>query len=508
MKLSITEGNEIDIREKETIYRALKRNSIFITASCGGKGTCGKCKVRIVEGSFTAETYGKLTQKERNSGYVLACKTHAKGDLSIEIPVESRLTVGDKIAISKSRDLFELFNSYKAPISPLVSRFRVRIPPPTIDDNISDLERLKRELENHGISLRFSKEFVSEMAVDLRRLNWDVNLCYQKDSGEALFLEDWEKHDQRYGIAVDIGTTTVVLYLIDLSDGRIVDIASTYNSQMRYGDDVITRIVNATEGGELNTIRRAVVTDINDLIEPFTRMDSIKPAQIESAIISGNTTMTHLFWGFNPSSIREEPYIPTANTFPVWKASDAGIKINPNAPVYTVPCVASYVGGDIVSGVLATRMHKNPEIALFMDIGTNGEIVVGNNEWLMTAACSAGPCFEGSGIKHGMRATEGAIESIRINRETLQPEIKVIGDGKPIGICGSAMIDVLPEMLLSGLIDQRGKLVSGSGAGRIRDGEDGLEFLIYSDNDREIVLKWGGFWLCLEFRRVFFLSRD
>ncbi|NOZ25543.1 MAG: DUF4445 domain-containing protein [Nitrospirae bacterium] len=488
MKVTFTDGKEITVVEGESLYEAFKRQEVYITASCGGKGTCGKCRIRIIDGDYSCRSYGKLSREERDGGIVLACQSYASGDLVVDIPVESRLSVGDKIAISRSKDLVELLRSYNAEISPLVTRTTLRLPPPTIDDNISDLERLKRELDATGLDLRYSKEFVSRMVDDLRRFDWNVNLGYQEDSSEALFLEPAEPAGTRYGIAVDIGTTTVVLYLVDMTDGHVVDVASTYNSQMRYGDDVITRIVHATEGGGLDDLRKAVTTDINDLITPILKRHGLEAGQIESVVISGNTTMIQLFWGFNPSYIREEPYIPAANSFPVWKASETGIRIGGNTPVYTVPCVASYVGGDIVSGVIATKMHRSPEISLFMDIGTNGEIVIGNDEWMMTVACSAGPCFEGSGIKHGMRATEGAIESIRIDPETLETSIEVIGESRPLGICGSGMIDAVSEMFLRGILDQRGKFVRETGGPRIREGEDGLEFVIHHDAKGDIVL--------------------
>ncbi len=488
MKITFPDGKVIEVQKEESLYEAFKRNGIFLTASCGGKGTCGKCKVRILEGDVRVDNYGKLTEQERKKGVVLACQSYAEGDISVEIPIESMLTIGDKIAISKTRDLFELLKSYKAGMSPLISRLQLTLPPPTLDDNISDLERLKRALDEKGLNLSFPFDFMKGLADGLRQHGWDVFLCYQKESKEALSVEAPVEKPCYYGLAVDIGTTTVVCYLIDLCDGRVVDVGSTYNSQMRFGDDVITRIVNATEGGELNALRRAVVADINDLVEPMTQTHNINPEDIESVVISGNTTMVHLFWGLNPAYIREEPYIPTANTFPVWKAKDAGIRIRRDAPVYTVPCVASYVGGDIVSGVIATKMHTKEEIALFMDIGTNGEIVIGNKDWLMTAACSAGPCFEGGGIKNGMRATKGAIEAVKIDRETLEPEIKVIGDASPIGICGSGMIDAITEMFLAGIIDQRGKFVPEAKTDRIREGEDGLEYVIYSGDGRDIVL--------------------
>lgn len=487
MELRLSSGKTLSIEKNEDLLKALKRQGVYLAASCGGKGTCGKCKVKVIEGSFDIVSAGKLDKKDREKGYVLACQTMPKGDLLIEIPEESRLVVGDKIAVSRSRDLFELFQSFNVPISPMVKQLCLDIPPPTIHDNISDLERLKRSLEEKGLkTMRFSHRFVSGLSRILRKSNWRVLLGYT-DEGEVLYIEDSETFRGRYGLAIDIGTTTVVIYLVDLVDGRLLDVGSTYNSQIRYGDDVITRIIYATERGGLDELREAIVSDINDLISPILERQGINRNDIESVIIAGNTTMSHIFWALDPAYIREEPYIPTVNFFPLWKAGTARININPQATVYTVPCVASYVGGDIVAGVLASRMHKNPEIALFMDIGTNGEIAIGNNEWLMTAACSAGPCFEGSGIKNGMRATEGAIESLSINRVTLEPEITVIGNSRPLGICGSGMIDAISEMFLTGIIDQKGKLVE-SKSRRVRIGEEGKEFLIYEGKDKEIVL--------------------
>lgn len=493
MELRLTSDEVIKLKEREDIYSALKRSGIYLVASCGGKGTCGKCKVKIVEGDCDVISYGKLTQKEREADIVLACQAVPKGDILIEIPKESRLVVGDKIAIAKTKDLVEYLRSYGVDINPAVKRLHLELPPPTISDNISDLERLKRTLNEKGMSnIRFSHGFVSTMADTLRIANWNVELTYVGGNDipyEAIFLSPLDICNRRFGIAVDIGTTTVVVYLVNLLTGEIVDIGSTYNSQMRYGDDVITRIVHATEGGGLNELRDAVVTDINTIVNSFMEKHSIEACEIDTATIAGNTTMSHIFWGLNPGPIREEPYIPTLNQFPQWKGGTAKLAINPQSPVYTVPCVASYVGGDIVAGVLVSKMHRNPEITLFIDIGTNGEIVIGNNEWLMTAACSMGPCFEGSGIRCGMRATSGAVESVKIDPNTYEPAISVIGGGHPIGICGSGMIDAISEMFLTGVIDQKGKFVKGR-TERIREGEEGLEFVLYKDeaHHKDIVL--------------------
>lgn len=479
MQIRLTTGKTIFSNPGESVIGALKRHGIYLTASCGGKGTCGKCRVRLIEGQAGCKNTGKLTPDEREAGLVLACTSFPEGDILIDIPESSRLVVGDKIATARAEDLMGLLKSLGGTISPIVSTIDLDLPPPTINDNIGDLERLKRALDEHGISgIRFSHGFTKRLALAMREPQWNFTLGYTGTPPEAIYVSP-RRECCRYGIAVDIGTTTVVVYLVDVASGRLIDTGLTYNSQIRHGDDVITRIVHATEHGGLDELRQAVVSDLNDIINSLCERHGIAPDDIESATISGNTTMAHLFWGLDPGYIREEPYIPTLNTFPIWRAGTAGLAINPQAPVYTFACVASYVGGDIVAGVLASRMTRNSELALFMDIGTNGEIAIGNNEWLMTAACSAGPCFEGSGIRHGMRATEGAIESVKIDPVTKEPTFTVVGNTLPRGICGSGMIDAISEMFLRGVIDQRGKFVRDSTAVRIREGAEGLEYVIF-----------------------------
>jgi uncharacterized 2Fe-2S/4Fe-4S cluster protein (DUF4445 family) len=433
MEIMLTTGKKVQAPGGATLLEALKSGEIYLVSSCGGKGACGKCRVKVLEGDPGMKPSGKLTREEREGGMVLACQSFPGSDLLVEIPDASRLVVGDRIAASRAADLVSLLESMGASLKPVLSTVHLHLPPPTIHDNISDLERLRRALEEKGITgARFSHGFVLRMAAALRRHGWKVTLGYT-DGPEAVFISP-EGEERRFGLALDIGTTTLVAYLVDLTDGRPVEVGSTYNSQMRWGDDVITRIVHATEGGGLKELKEAVVDDINGMLSAMIEKHGIGNDEVESVAISGNTTMTHIFWGLDPGYIREEPYIPTINAFPMWKAGTARLRTNPQAPVYTVPCVASYVGGDIVSGVLASKMHRSDEVALFMDIGTNGEIAIGNRDWLVTAACSAGPCFEGSGIRHGMRATEGAVESVRIDPATFEPGLSVIGGARPAGI--------------------------------------------------------------------------
>jgi uncharacterized 2Fe-2S/4Fe-4S cluster protein (DUF4445 family) len=487
MEIRIADGRTIPLVAGESIYEALKHSGIYLVASCGGKGVCGKCRVKIIEGRSRIEETGKLRKKDKEKNIVLACQTFPEENILIEIPEDAKLVIGDKIALSKSKDLLEFLRTFEPEFTPPVRCIVLDLTPPTIHDNISDLERIKKALEEKGIhGMRFSHEFVVSMSASLREAGWKVNLAYT-DELEAFAMSPSECMNE-YGIAVDIGTTTVVLYLINCYNGSLVDVGMTYNSQMRYGDDVITRIVHATEGGGIDELQHAVVGDINDMLLPVLEKNGINRDHVVAAVISGNTTMSQLFWGLDPSSIREEPYIPTVNVFPVWRAGTSKIRINSQAPVYTLSSVGSYVGGDIVAGVLASKMHRNSEVALFMDIGTNGEIAVGNNEWLITAACSMGPCFEGSGIRHGMRATEGAIESVKIDPVTFEPTLGVIGDAKPAGICGSGMIDAISELFFTGLIDQRGKFARDLKTDRIKVEDEGPEFILHRGELRDIVL--------------------
>jgi len=491
MNITLPSGQKVPCTPGASILESLKKEGIYLTSSCGGKGTCGKCRIIIQSGSVDRQSSMKLSREEIDKGYAIACKTVPLEDLAIDIPKESVLTVDGKVATGKSEDLQKLFQTIGADLSPLTDRLALRLPPPTLDDNISDLERLKRELLARGLGcLRVPFRFLLGLSRSARRENWEITLStiHSEDCHEIVNVFPGQQLIPRYGIAVDIGTTTIVVYLVDLSDGTLIDVGSTYNSQISFGDDVITRIVNATEHGELHSITRAVISDINELIALLLVNHAVNPDSVDCLVISGNTTMTHFFLGLDPSSIREEPYIPTANIFPLSHAGELGIKLNPSIPVYSFPCVASYVGGDIVSGILATRIHQKEELSIFIDIGTNGEIVIGNAEWLMAAACSAGPCFEGSGIKHGMRATSGAIEGITIDPDSGDVSVRVVGDNaRPMGICGSGMIDAIAEMFLAGFLDQKGKLQAGA-SDRIRTGEDGPEFVIYSGDGKDIVL--------------------
>jgi len=286
-----------------------------------------------------------------------------------------------------------------------------------------------------------------------------------------------------YGLAIDIGTTTVVVYLVNLSTGEVVDQQGSYNKQAKFGDDVITRIVYAVENAEqLQEIRLAVVDTINELIDKILVRQSLSSSDFSSAVAAGNTTMTQLFLGVDPRYIRLEPYIPTMTNVPSIPAKDIGLHMLPEALVHCFPSVASYVGGDIISGTLITDLANGEDIILFIDIGTNGEIVLGNTDWLVSCACSAGPSFEGGGITFGMRAMPGAIERVVIDPETLDVSLKVISKTLPVGICGSGLVDCLSKLLGAGIIDRVGNFQMGHPANSAR--------LRATSDDKEFVLAW------------------
>ncbi len=475
----------IDVDDNTNVFRAIKASGGYVLSSCGGKGNCGKCKVVIKEGSVeSGKSRSFLSAEEAKSGYVLACHSRVTSDLVIEIPQESRMQAKHKIATgTKMGELLKRMQEAGGCLESRISRVYLELDPPTRDDNIADYERLRRGLDKEGFDashLHLNYLALKKLALVLREGNWKVTVSVFKVSEvlEVLDVFSGDTTKTQYGVAVDIGTTTVVVYLVDLSSGDIIGTASTYNSQVKCGDDVITRIVYATEQNGLKELQDLAAGNINTLLTGLLKNHKVPLEMIDYIVVAGNTTMMHLFYGIDPQYIREEPYVPAATFFPLIRGKSVGLQVAPQTILYSMPNVASYVGGDISSGLLVSQIHKQDKVSLFIDIGTNGEIVLGNKDWLVTAACSAGPAFEGSGIEFGMRAMEGAIEEVEIDPKTFEVNFNVIGDSKPIGICGSGMIDILAELYLNGVIDQKGKIREELGSERIRRGENGLEFVI------------------------------
>ena len=495
---------KIAVEAEENLLQAAMEAGIHINASCGGSGTCGKCKIKILQGTADSPKHPKLPQWEYEEGFRLACLTSIQNDLDVEIPIESQVDrsvlklKGDR-AIHKyllsPQDIYQLVKGWE--VDPAVFKRTVQLDPPTLEDNVSDLTRLTMALaRQYGIE-RISTDFRALMKLSriLRESDWKVTttLVLTKKGYKLIHVEAGDTTRQNYSIVLDIGTTTIFGQLLNLNecvvfacpDGRCdgttlfaLAEASDYNGQISYGEDVITRIVYSQRAGGLKKLQEVVVTTLNRIIEELLTMSQIDRSLISHLVIAGNTTMTQLLLSLDPKYIREEPYVPTANFIPPVRAIHLGINVGDHVHAYVFPLVASYVGGDIVAGILGSGIFQRETLTLYMDIGTNGEIVLGNKDWLASVSCSAGPAFEGAGIRFGMRATRGAIEEVSIHPHTLEPMILTIGRVKPIGICGSGLIDAVAELLATGMIDPNGKFRRDLPTDRIRRGPDGYEYVL------------------------------
>lgn len=484
-------GIEIDVfNEGENLLRVAIVAGVHINASCGGAGTCGKCKVKILEGNPEAERSEKLTDEQWEQGFRLACRTKVTDDLRVEIPIESRHEKG-VLARQEGRVGDHVIAQAKwgadydqVPPDTLISKYYVELTPPTEEDNATDMARLGRALKReYGLEgIEGGLDVFRQLPTALRLEGWKAtaSVCCTEKTKKVVRVEAGDKRQEVYAIAVDIGTTTIHAQLLDAVTGRKVAKAADYNSQTAMGEDVITRIVHAVKPGGLEALQKRAVKTINEVLKEVFDTSGVPREAVTHMVFGGNTTMTQLLLGLNPKYIREAPYVPVANYFPPVKVSELGIQVPDFVVGYIMPCVSSYVGGDITSGVLATEIHLRPELTLFMDVGTNGEIVIGNKDWMVSASASAGPAFEGGGVKFGMRASFGAIEQVRVNPLDYEPMIMTIGQTKPKGICGSGMIDCIAELQMAGVISQNGKFNRELAARtwRVREGESSWEYVI------------------------------
>ncbi|GFN23602.1 ASKHA domain-containing protein [Thermanaeromonas sp. C210] len=467
-----------------SILEAASRAGIALKSTCGGQGTCKRCIVQVKDGQVTCER-DPLPETLRGEGYTLACQTKVWGHVTVEIPPEARLAkhrvlLQDEAPASEAGAAEELLGG--RPFQPLCEAVNLQLDPPTLTENASDWHRLRGALRRHRPEeySTIGLPSLRELAESLRRADWQVKvvLAQLKGASEVIRVAPADSGGV-YGLAVDLGTTTVAAALVDLAAGEVLGQAGTYNRQARFGDDIISRVIHATgEEGGLEELREAALASINEVAAELVEKCGIAPEEVVVATLAGNTTMSHLFLGLTPKYIRLQPYIPTTAEYPIVRAWEAGLNIHPAAPVLVFPSVASYVGGDIVSGTLFTRLSESDELVLFVDIGTNGEMVLGNREWLMACACSAGPAFEGGGITCGMRAMQGAIERVEVDPATSEVRVKVIGNTKPVGICGSGLIDALAKLRRAGILDRMGNFVPERAGRRLRRGEDGYEFVL------------------------------
>ncbi|MBI5563533.1 MAG: DUF4445 domain-containing protein [Chloroflexi bacterium] len=435
---------------------------VEITQPCGGQGRCGRCAVHVTGGDVRRRSTLRLTAEDVAAGYTLACQSVVEGDVSVTVPpqekIERRLTT-DRVVAEVQVPI-----GYDPKTAQTIQRVALTLTPPSLDDQTDDWSRLTTAFRQQaGVDqVAVSLPLLRRLGPILRDGEWNINAVFESEisnqKSEIRLIDLRLDEPPLFGLAIDIGTTTVSCWLVDLISGQVVAQAAEYNDQISRGEDVISRIIYAGKNGSGFEMQSLVLETINFLIKNVCEKAKADPKDIFKATIAGNSTMVHLLLNIPASSIRLAPFVTTINHVPLLTATDLGLKINPEATIDCLPGVASYVGADITAGVLASGMEDGEQLTLFMDVGTNGEIVLGNRDWLVTCACSAGPAFEGAGVVNGMRATRGAIEEVWINSETHEPTYRVIGNTKPRGICGSGLISLLSEMFVTGVLDKGGNL--------------------------------------------------
>jgi len=491
----LPDKKQVKVDKGTDLLTAAIKAGIHIYNSCGGEGVCGRCKIIIKKGQFTTEYSGKLSEKERKKGYVIACRTIPESDLEVFIPENSRLA-DIEILTGKARQnrLVGLYTPLEEIVeqpmerpgykffrySPLATKIFLKLPKPSSEDRRSDIERLFQEIRNvkNPPVMQMGLANIKKLPSLLRQSNWEITATLGNRNGttEVVIIEPGDTTNVNFGVALDIGTTTIVAYLVDLNTQSVLAAKACYNPQVDFGEDVITRIIYAEKEEGLERLHHAVIDAVNTLIHNLAKQTNITLDDITSVVSAGNTTMTHLLLKIEPTFIRRSPYVPVIGSVPVIRAAEAGIKIHPRGLLACLPCIGSYIGGDIVAGILASGMDDIKEPALFIDLGTNGEVVIGNRDYYIATSTSAGPCFEGGGLSSGVRAVKGAIQSASIKNGKLVFE--TIGGYPPSGICGSGAIDAISALFENKIIDRSGKINPGTNS-KIRIKEiDGVRAIV------------------------------
>ncbi len=489
-------GVEVVVPRGTTVLDACLKTGIRINSGCGGKGSCGKCRVRIVSGSVKSPGAPSISPDDAAAGWTLACKTLLAGpEVRVEVPGAGRERI---IYVSRPDEAqcpgFAQGDYASDPFwsqGPVCTKIDVSPPRPTRDDPVTDLDRLVnaiRALPGAPAGMKAGIEVLRPLGGICREADWSVRAWLSRADGEAeiVNVEGKRRVPGGLGAAVDIGTTSVVACLCDLGEKKPLAFARCLNSQAARGADVITRIIHASSPSGLRELRELVLADVNALVAALSVAAGVNASDICAMEVAANTTMTQIALGVDPAHIRKEPYVATANFFPAAGAAELGIRIHPRAPVHFMPCVSSYVGGDMTAGVIAVRMHRSEDLRLLIDLGTNGEMVLGCRDWLVCCSCSVGPAFEGSGVTSGMLAEAGAIEDVVITDSGV--EFSAIGGVRPAGICGSGLIKAFSHLLGRGIIDRAAKFQHDCGHPGLRTGKDGLEFLVAQGRDRDIVV--------------------
>ncbi len=496
----------VTVQRGQSLIKAARLAGLHINASCGGSGVCGKCKIIVEDGEVKGGKSEKLSDDDFTAGVRQACISEITGAVTIRIP-DSSSTKGGALQTevpqrhNAKMHKFDIASVKKEGIfDPPVEKLCLELMPPGPHDNRADMGRVINGLrDQYGLHRMVTGlSVLRKMRRALRENDFMVTVTVGKPvnpkfKGHMINIQSGSWCHRNFGLAFDIGTTTIYGQLLDLHTGNVLAEEGDYNTQISYGEDVISRIVYAEKPKGLEMMQELVVSTMNGIIKkllkksptPISLTGSHIPIgwdEINSITIAANTTMTHLFLGLEPDNIRRSPYVPVSTFFPPFRASDIGLDLPTHAVALLYPAISSYVGGDIVAGVMGSGMYRTDLVTLYIDIGTNAEIVIGNKDWLVCAACSAGPAFEGGGITHGMRAAAGAIEDFSLDPQTLEPMNLTIGNKKPVGICGSGLLIIVASLFENGVINQSGKF-NPTDNPRVREGKSGHEYvLVWQEN--------------------------
>ncbi len=492
-------NREIIVPVGEVLIRTALNAGVHINASCGGEGVCGKCRVLIEQGQVLEGISERLSKEDLEKGYRLACLAQITEDVTVRIPIESSIdaSVLNKLGAPRRTATIQHmdFNSLKEQglFIPPVEKIFLELPPPDAQNNMPDVTRLieylKLKADEHKLEL--TMPVIRKLPATLREMDFQVTVTLVRpvrDDGKTLItdVQAGDTTSQNYAIAMDIGTTTVYGQLIDLASGECLGEYGDFNGQISYGEDVISRIMYAEKPEGRKKLQEVVVATINKVITEIVKQAQIGRDNIATITLAGNTTMTQLLLDIEPRYLRRAPYVPASTMYPPFVAATIGLDINEKVIALLYPVVSSYVGGDIVAGVMGSGMYRSERLTLFLDIGTNAEIVIGNQDWLACTACSAGPAFEGGGIEFGMRASKGAIEDFSLDPVTFEPMLLTIGNVRPKGICGSGLITMTAVMLETGLINNRGHFNRELNTQRIRKVNGIWEYVLAWQDETQI----------------------
>ena len=488
-------GLKVEVERGTILLEAAHKVGLYLNSVCGGDGYCGKCKVMVDEGQFQAKPTGLLTPDETRDNVVLACQTRVLSDLTVTVPSSHALETG-RILIDSDAHRFsgpagdERLAAFE--FDPLVRKLYMEMTPPSVQDHTADHERLYMAIRERidAPIMQTGFRVLQKLPGVLQECGYKATVTVGRRGGatEVIDIEGGDQSRRNFAVAVDLGTTTVVAHLVDLATATTLDTEATYNSQLSFGEDYIRRIIYAEQNEAFDELQSRMIKDVNSLIVTLALRQNVGLQEITTVVCAGNTAMIHFLLNLDARRIRREPYVASAGFVPALRAAEVGIQISKRGLLYCLPGVAAYVGSDIVGGVLATGMFAKRGISLLADIGTNGEIVLGNRDWLVCASSSAGPAFEGSGVRHGMRAGAGAIEKISY-RGPGQIHYDTIGEAPPAGICGSGLLDLLAELYTHGVIDRTGRFAENHDAS-LTDGEDGRQYRLVpaADDRQEIVI--------------------